>query len=139
MNLIANAMEAMKGVGQLIISTSNLYIDQPKGNYDVVAEGEYVALRISDNGEGIPEEDLNRVFEPFYTKKAMGRSGTGLGLAIVWGTIKDHKGYIDLQSVKGEGTTFTLYFPSTRKAAFIGAHRLNLEDYSGKRRIYFGH
>ena len=131
MNLIANAMEAMKGVGQLIISTSNLYIDQPTGNYDVVVEGEYVALRISDNGEGIPEEDLNRVFEPFYTKKVMGRSGTGLGLAIVWGTIKDHEGYVDLQSVEGEGTTFTLYFPSTREAAFIGEHRLNLEDYSG--------
>ena len=64
-------------------------------------------------------------------EKAMGRSGTGLGLAIVWGTIKDHKGYIDLQSVKGEGTTFILYFPSTREAAFIGEHSLKLEDYSG--------
>jgi signal transduction histidine kinase/ActR/RegA family two-component response regulator len=131
MNLFVNAMEAMKGVGQLTISTSNRYIDQPTSNYDVLVEGEYVALRISDNGEGIAAEDLNRVFEPFYSKKAMGRSGTGLGLAIVWGTVKDHKGYVDLQSVKGEGTTFTLYFPATREAAFIGEDRLNLEGYSG--------
>ncbi|NTW77695.1 MAG: response regulator, partial [Syntrophaceae bacterium] len=52
---------------------------------------------------------------PFYTKKVMGRSGTGLGLAVVWGTVKDHKGYIDVQSEEDKGTTFTLYFPATRE------------------------
>lgn len=131
MNLMANAVEAMKGGGQLIVSTSNLYIDTPFGDYDFLAEGEYVAVRVSDNGEGISKEDLNRVFEPFYTKKTMGRSGTGLGLAIVWGTVKDHKGYVDVQSVIGEGTTFTLYFPSTREEVFLRESRLNLDDYSG--------
>jgi signal transduction histidine kinase len=131
MNLIANAMESVKGMGQLIISTSNLYMDQLTRTYDALAEGEYVTLEISDNGEGIPEKDLNRIFEPFYTKKAMGRSGTGLGLAIVWGTVKDHKGYIDVQSVEGQGTTFTLYFPSTREAESITEPGLNSNDYSG--------
>jgi len=131
MNLMINAMEAMKGGGQLTISTSSLYIDKPSGDYDFLAEGEYVAVRISDNGEGISKEDLNRVFEPFYTNKTMGRSGTGLGLAIVWGTVKDHKGYVDVQSVMGEGTTFTLYFPSTRENIFVGEPSLGLDDYSG--------
>ena len=83
------------------------------------------------SGTGISKEDLNRVFKPFYTKKAMGRSGTGLGLAIVWGTVKDHNGYVDVHSVKGEGTAFTLYSPSTREAVFIGESGLNLDDYSG--------
>jgi two-component system, cell cycle sensor histidine kinase and response regulator CckA len=131
MNLITNAMEAMKGLGQLVISTSNLHIHRPTGDYDVMKAGEYATLTISDNGEGIPEEDLNRVFEPFYTRKVMGRSGTGLGLAIVWGTVKDHKGYVDVQSEKGKGTRFTLYFPSTRESICIREPGLNLKDYSG--------
>ncbi|MBW1780256.1 MAG: response regulator [Deltaproteobacteria bacterium] len=132
MNLMTNAVEAMKkDGGQLIISTSNVYIDTPSGDYDFLAEGEYVAVRVSDSGEGISKEDLNRVFEPFYTKKVMGRSGTGLGLAIVWGTVKDHNGYVDVRSQIGDGTIFTLYFPSTREAVFTGEPGLNLDDYSG--------
>jgi CheY-like chemotaxis protein len=59
---------------------------------------------------------MNKIFEPFYSKKVLGRSGTGLGLAIVWGMIKDHNGYIDVESEPGQGTRFTLYFPITRKA-----------------------
>ena len=73
-----------------------------------------MVLSVSDTGEGIPAADLKRIFEPFYTKKIMGRSGTGLGLAVVWGTIKDHHGYINVESEEGKGTTFTLYFPVTR-------------------------
>jgi len=125
-------VEAMKkDGGQLIISTSNVYIDTPSGDYDFLAEGEYVAVRVSDSGEGISKEDLNRVFEPFYTKKVMGRSGTGLGLAIVWGTVKDHNGYVDFRSQIGDGTIFTLYFPSTREAVFTVEPGLNFDDYSG--------
>ena len=66
-------------------------------------------LSISDAGIGISTDDLSRIFEPFYTKKVMGRSGTGLGMAVVWGTVKDHKGYIDVQSNVGKGTTITLF------------------------------
>ena len=115
MNLVSNAAEAMPSSGVIHISTENRYIDRPLKGYDTVEEGDYVKLTVSDNGVGISPEDIDRIFEPFYTKKAMGRSGTGLGMAVVWGTVKDHAGYIDVQSELGEGTAFTLYFPITRK------------------------
>jgi len=63
----------------------------------------------------LPHKDIGKIFEPFYTKKVMGRSGTGLGLAVVWGTVKDHDGYIDVQSEEGKGSVFTIYFPATRE------------------------
>jgi PAS domain S-box-containing protein len=116
MNLLSNAAEAMVDGGAICISTENKYLDQPVGGYDEIEEGDYVLLKISDSGIGISPEDKERIFEPFYTKKKMGRSGTGLGMAVVWGTVKDHKGYIDLQSTEGQGTIFTLYFPVTRES-----------------------
>jgi signal transduction histidine kinase/HAMP domain-containing protein len=115
MNLVSNAAEAILEAGRVIISTENCYIDRPFKGYDVVNEGDYVALTVSDTGTGIPPEDLNRIFEPFYTKKKMGHSGTGLGMAVVWGTVKDHLGYIDFDSQKDKGSRFTLYFPVSRK------------------------
>ena len=115
MNLIANAAEAMSDGGTIYISTQNIYLDQPVEGYDDIEEGDYVLLSISDSGIGISPTDKERIFEPFYTKKIMGRSGTGLGMAVVWGTVKDHKGYIDLQSTEGQGTTVALYFPVTRE------------------------
>ena len=117
MNLVGNAAEAMPDGGQTFISTENRYIDRHLNGYDEVKEGDYVAISVSDTGEGICPEDRQRIFEPFYTKKVMGRSGTGLGLAVVWGTVKDHAGYIDIQSDKTTGTVFTLYFPATRQEA----------------------
>lgn len=115
MNLVSNAAEAMPDGGTIRISSRNIYVDQPIKGYDQVAEGDYAAVEVSDAGVGIPAGDLKLIFEPFFTKKKMGRSGTGLGMAVVWGTVKDHKGYIDVRSVEGRGTTFTLYFPVTRK------------------------
>jgi PAS domain S-box-containing protein len=115
-NLIANAAEAQPGGGRVDISTESRYVDKPMTGYDKVAEGEYILLRVADRGHGIAEEDLSRIFEPFYTKKVLGRSGTGLGMAVVWGTLQDHKGYIDIRSAVGQGTVFELYFPMTRKA-----------------------
>jgi PAS domain S-box-containing protein len=115
MNLLSNAAEAMPHGGTLTIKTRNQYLDKPVSGYDEVKEGDYVALSVTDTGEGIPSSDQKRIFEPFYTKKVMGRSGTGLGLAVVWGTIRDHHGYINVESEEGEGTTFTLYFPVTRE------------------------
>ena len=76
-------------------------------------------------------EDMERMFEPFYSKKIMGRSGTGLGMAVVWGTIKDHDGYIDIKSIKGRGTTFTLYFPMTSKACAKNKTILPDEEIAG--------
>ena len=100
--------------------------------YDDVEEGDYVVFSISDTGVGILSEDMERIFEPFYTKKVMGRSGTGLGMAVVWGTVKDHKGYIDVQSTEGKGATFTIYFPVTRKALDKDKSLLTIEDYMSK-------
>jgi PAS domain S-box-containing protein len=132
MNLISNAAEAMPDGGTILISTENRYIDRPIRRYDHVEEGEYMTVTVSDTGIGISSEDIKRIFEPFYTKKVMGRSGTGLGMAVVWGTVKDHKGYIDVESSEGKGTTFTLYFPITREIFVKEETRLPIEDYMGK-------
>ncbi len=113
MNLVSNACEAVKGTGNVAISTKNCYVDRPFKRYDDVKMGEYVVLGVSDDGSGISPDDLERIFEPFYTKKVMGRSGTGLGLAVVWNVVQDHQGYIDVKSSES-GTTFELYFPITR-------------------------
>ena len=122
----------MPNGGTLTIKTANQYLDRPIQGYDEVREGDYVVLSVSDTGEGIPAADLKRIFEPFYTKKVMGRSGTGLGLAVVWGTVKDHNGYINVQSEEEKGSTFTLYFPVTREE--ISAKRLPspISEYLGK-------
>jgi two-component system cell cycle sensor histidine kinase/response regulator CckA len=90
MNLISNAAEAQPNGGEIIVITQGLYMDRAIRGYDTVKAGEYVRLRVKDRGEGISKTDLNHIFEPFYTKKKMGRSGTGLGLAVVWGTVQDH-------------------------------------------------
>jgi CheY-like chemotaxis protein len=131
MNLISNAAEAMPEGGNLIVSTENRYIDRPIKGYDDVREGDYVVLTISDTGTGIASDDLDKIFEPFYTKKKMGRSGTGLGMAVVWGTVKDHNGYIDVQSTEGKGTTFTLYFSATREKLSEDKSNLAIKSYSG--------
>jgi CheY-like chemotaxis protein len=81
---------------------------------------------------GILAENIEKIFEPFYTKKAMGRSGTGLGLTIVWGTVKDHNGYIDVQSEKGKGSTFALYFPATREPMVEDLNKIPLDRYKGQ-------
>ena len=116
MNLMVNAAEAQPEGGTIVIATENRYVDRPIHGYDRVNEGDYVLLRVEDRGVGIAPEDLERIFEPFYTKKVMGRSGTGLGMAVVWGTVQDHRGYINVRSAPGEGSAFELYFPVTREA-----------------------
>ena len=130
MNLVSNAAEAMPEGGTLTVSTENRYIDKPIRGHDHVKEGDYVVLTISDTGTGIASHDLEKIFEPFYSKKKMGRSGTGLGMAVVWGTVKDHSGYIHVQSTEGKGTTFTLYFPVTRKSLEERSN-ISLKDYMG--------
>lgn len=115
MNLISNAAEAMPDGGTVTLSSSNQYLDKPVKGYDDITKGDYAVLSVTDNGIGMSSEEIARIFEPFYTKKVMGRSGTGLGMTVVWGIVKDHKGYIDIHSSKGAGTRFDLYFPSTSK------------------------
>ena len=132
MNLVSNAAEAMLQGGLVSIASGNRYIDQPIKGYDDIKEGDYVTLAISDTGIGIAEADIDRIFEPFYTKKAMGRSGTGLGMAVVWGTVKDHRGYIDVQSTEGKGTVFHIYLPACRQTSSPTQARPTIEDYRGR-------
>jgi len=130
MNLISNAAEAIAHEGTITVETHNCYVDRPINGYETVAEGEYICLKISDTGSGMSAMDLEHIFEPFYTKKKMGRSGTGLGMAVVWGTVRDHHGYIDIKSQTGAGTTVTLYFPATRKIR-DAEEVMPLDDYMG--------
>ena len=95
-----------------------------------MAIGEYVLLNISDNGVGISQEHIQRIFEPFYTKKIMGRSGTGLGLAVVWNTVQDHDGYINIRSNE-QGTEFEIMIPATRKKMEIEKRHVHQQDYRG--------
>jgi len=137
MNLVMNAVESMDKKGRVTVETFNLsldqsiQVDQPISGHDEIKEGEYVILRVSDNGEGIKKPDINKIFEPFYTKKQMGRSGSGLGLSVVWNTVRDHQGYIQVFSEKHEGTRFDIYFPGTRDMPKKNLDDFQLESFHG--------
>jgi len=131
-NLVANAAEALPAGGHVRIGTENRYVDKVAKGFSDVPEGEYAALLVEDDGIGIAREDLGRIFEPFYTKKKMGRSGTGLGMAVIWGTAKDHHGHIHIDSEEGRGTRIILYFPATRESEEDSPQYIPLEDYLGK-------
>lgn len=129
MNLVNNAVEAMRGEGLISISTWNEVISYKSRSGHGLVAGEYVVLSVKDDGPGISQKDLEHIFEPFYTKKAMGKRGTGLGLAVVWNTIKSHKGEIFVDS-SSQGTTFSLYFPVCH-ATQLGFSELENEAFIG--------
>jgi PAS domain S-box-containing protein len=130
MNLVSNASEAISDAGTVTLATHNCHLTRAQYGYEIIEPGKYAVLSVSDTGQGISGENLERIFEPFYTKKVMGRSGTGLGLAVVWGTVKDNAGYVDVYSVPDEGTRFDLYFPRTRKPVAHDDQR-SIDDYRG--------
>ena len=131
MNLVVNAAEAMPEGGEIAISSRNQYVDQAIKGFDEVREGDYCVLSVSDTGIGISDKDKKHIFEPFYTKKVMGRSGTGLGMSVVWGTVKDHSGQIDIASEIGVGTTIELYFPATREEKISESDAVSIERFKG--------
>jgi signal transduction histidine kinase/DNA-binding LacI/PurR family transcriptional regulator/ActR/RegA family two-component response regulator len=111
-NLVRNAVEATAADGEVTVKTSRTLVTAGTGRYENIPPGPYAVLSVSDDGCGIRAEDLSRLFEPFFTTKSAGdNSGSGLGLAIVHGVVKEHEGFIDVRSIPGEGTTFSLYFP----------------------------
>jgi CheY-like chemotaxis protein len=131
MNLISNAAEAMPDGGTITVSSENTVINQPIKGYPDIKSGSYTIITVSDTGVGIAREEMEHIFEPFYTKKVMGRSGTGLGMAVVWGTVHDHNGYIDIKSTPGKGTTFLLYFPSTNQPIQAKKKQISMDKYKG--------
>ncbi len=131
MNLVSNAAEAIPEGGVVRVTTENRYLERPVRGYDHVEKGDYAVLSVADTGCGIMPDDMERIFEPFYTKKVLGRSGTGLGMAVVWGTVKDHRGYIDVRSEPSRGTTFRLYFPVTLEGRKKGAESPGRDTYRG--------
>ena len=100
MNILYNGAQAVDGSGSIEISCSGVY-----------GMGRQVEVTITDNGHGIPEDDIPRIFEPFYTTKGEGK-GTGIGLSLVYWIIQDHNGRIEVESAVGSGTTFTVYLPA---------------------------
>jgi PAS domain S-box-containing protein len=116
MNLAINARDAMSQGGQLMMGTKAVEIDEAYVQHNPEARtGRFVCLSVADTGCGMDEVTLGRIFEPFFTSKASGK-GTGLGLATVYGIVKQHRGWIEVQSRIGRGTTFRIFLPVSGKA-----------------------
>ena len=114
LNLYVNAVDAMPGGGDLFLKTMNVIDKDMTGKLYKAKPGNYVLLTVRDTGIGMDKETRERIFEPFFTTKGLA-SGTGLGMASAYGIIKGHGGYIDVDSGKGKGTTFSIYLPATEK------------------------
>ncbi|MFA5906304.1 MAG: ATP-binding protein [Desulfobacula sp.] len=136
MNLVLNSVEevSQKNDAKVMISTTNSFIDPTTPGYEDIIQGEYAVLSVADNGSGIDKEDIKKIFEPFFTKKQMGRSGTGLGLTIVWNAVQDHRGFINVAS-DSKGTRFDLLFPAVRKEIPQRPDHGSLDDIKGEGQI----
>ena len=120
MNLCLNARDAMPNGGILQIEATNVELDAHfVSRYPSALPGEYLILKISDNGIGIPEEQIEKIFDPFFTTKDAGK-GTGLGLSTVLGIVKRHRGFLEVTSKVGKGSKFTIYLPTVEPVAAMG-------------------
>jgi CheY-like chemotaxis protein len=117
MNLVINACDAMPGGGQLVIETTEkTFTEEEAATVPDARSGRYVSLRVADTGSGISPENLPHIFEPFFTTKGPGK-GTGLGLATAFGIVKQHGGWIQVESEVDRGTTFQVFLPAVDEAA----------------------
>jgi CheY-like chemotaxis protein len=122
MNLCLNARDAMPQGGLLVLETANVAVNDAYARLHLEARpGEFVRLRVSDTGSGIPPDIRPRIFEPFFTTKKPGQ-GTGLGLAMVFGIVKQHHGWIECHSELGKGTRFDIYLPRFGSGELALAH-----------------
>ena len=131
MNLVSNSFEASNPPAHVTISLGNKQIDSLSEGDSDIEEGDYVVLTVADQGKGISSDDLEKIFEPFFSKKILGRSGTGLGLTVVWNVVQDHNGYISVSST-AQGTQFTIHFPVTTKVEQNPEPTLDLARLKGK-------
>ena len=114
MNLIINGCESMPEGGVLSVTSSSINVEGGELSDKNIPQGRYILLTIEDQGEGIADQDISKIFDPFFsTKMKTGKSGTGLGLSVVYNVLKDHGAYIDVESKLGIGTKFSIYFPET--------------------------
>ncbi len=125
MNLYVNAWQAMPGGGTLYIRTENVILNPEHVDPFEVSPGRYVKLSVTDTGAGMDAATREKIFDPFFTTRKMGK-GTGLGLASVYGIIKNHGGFITVDSERGKGATFYMYLPAAEAAAIAS------EDHSGE-------
>ncbi|MCL5267349.1 MAG: PAS domain S-box protein [Bacteroidetes bacterium] len=134
-NLCINSRDAMPTGGTLRIGTSNVEFTphMARQNPDAMA-GKYVCMEVSDTGVGMDKEIQRKIFDPFFTTKPLGK-GTGLGLSIVYGIVKNHKGFINVESELDRGTTFRLYFPATDKIPFDDDESVPTEVPRGSEKI----
>jgi PAS domain S-box-containing protein len=117
MNLSVNARDAMPDGGTLTLAAHNATVSPDDARKNIEAEpGDYVCIEVSDTGTGIPDDVVDKIFEPFFSTKPEGE-GTGLGLSTAYSIVKSHDGFIDVESDKGEGTTFRIYLPMAEKDA----------------------
>jgi len=115
LNLIGNALEAVKDSGLIHISTQNCLFSNPvSAKKSLLGNGDYIKLMVSDDGPGISDEDRERIFDPFYSTKKMGKSGTGLGLAVVWNTVREHNGWVEVVN-NNPGALFQIWLPATKE------------------------
>ena len=111
-NVLRNAAEAVSQGGRIDVSVSTRVLDRTLQGYESISPGSYAVVRISDTGPGIDARSLKRLFEPFFSTKRLGESsGSGLGLAIVHSVVKEHHGFVDVESEPGCGSRFMLFFP----------------------------
>ena len=122
-NLAVNARDAMPGGGTLTIRTTNhTQTGSARRGAETMPAGDYVVIEVADTGIGIPRENLERIFEPFFSTKEIG-SGTGLGLSTVYGIVKQTGGFIFVDSEKGKGATFQIYLPRYQQSDIAAAAR----------------
>ncbi|UCD64885.1 MAG: PAS domain S-box protein [Candidatus Zixiibacteriota bacterium] len=111
MNLVINALDAMPDGGTLTVKSECRQLTQLLSGYDNIEQGRYNIIIVKDTGIGIEEADTKRIFDPFFSKKRLGKSGSGLGLAVVYAVVKDHNGYVDVISEPDRGSDFVIYLP----------------------------
>ncbi len=130
LNLCVNARDAMPGGGTISIVAKNVGHEVLNGRFREVETDRYVLVKVADTGTGMDKDTISHIFEPFFTTKKAGR-GTGLGLAVVYGIMKAHRGFVDVKSEVGQGTTFFLYFPIPPQAIITPTERKEKVESSG--------